>query len=176
MVRHFQTSVMYSYILVGPIFGTFKVFSDVFVLWGVWRVLIRYKKLRPTMKESTSQTLTTAAGGLLWSLAFYQYCLLFALSFAWLSFADLGVINSIAQGRNGFDVAFTALQFCSMIITATWAVLEAQKTTIVRSTVEDEWIGPLYEVRSLYSAFLLKKPNFLHRLRNFGWLLHPSSS
>lgn len=36
---------------------------------------------------------------------------MFALSFAWLSFSDLNVINAIAKARSGFEIAFTALAF-----------------------------------------------------------------
>jgi len=50
---------------------------------------------------------------LLWILGFYQICLLFALCFTWLSFADVHVINNVAVARSALDVAFTALQFCA---------------------------------------------------------------
>lgn len=126
MVHHFQASVKYNYILVGTIFDTFKVFSDVFVLWGVWKVLVRYEELRPKKEDRNRLSLPTGVGVILWTLAFYQYCLLFALSFVWLSFADLGVINAIAEGRNGFDVAFTTLQFCTTILTVIWAFVQLQ--------------------------------------------------
>ncbi len=170
MVHHFQVRVMYSYILVGPVFGTFKVFSDVFILWGVWRVLIRYKHLRPTMEETDSLFLTVTAGGLLWVLAFYQYCLLFALSFAWLSFSDLGVINAIAKGRSSFDVAFTAVQFCSTIGTVLWAALCAEKSSLGWRT--EEGGRPDYEVRAYSSEYLRRRPNTSYRRRNISWPVH----
>lgn len=47
--------------------------------------------------------------------------MLFALAFAWLSFADLDVINAIAEARNGFEIAFTAVQFVAMLWTVSWA-------------------------------------------------------
>jgi hypothetical protein len=78
--------------------------------------------LRPSMKETLSFRCTTIIAGLLCFLAFYHICLLFALSFAWLSFSDLHVINAIAKARNGFEIAFTALQFISTIWTASWAL------------------------------------------------------
>lgn len=56
---------------------------------------------------------------LLLFLGVYQICLMFALSFVWLSFSDLDVINAIAKARSGFEIAFTALAFVSTcVITA----------------------------------------------------------
>lgn len=121
LARHFRAPVTYSYIFVGCFFNSVRAFSDVFVLWGTWRVLIRYKHLRPNMEETPGFGAATAIAGLLWFLAFYHICLLFALSFAWLSFSDLDAINSIAEARNGFEIAFTAIQFISTIWTAIWA-------------------------------------------------------
>ncbi|KAH0537286.1 hypothetical protein FGG08_005911 [Glutinoglossum americanum] len=118
VVRHNRANVTYGYILVNTIYNTFKVFSDVFVLWGTCRVLVRYKYLR----SNTIFRATTVVASLFWFLALYHLILLFVLSFAWLSFSDLNVINAIAEARSGFEVAFTALQFCSTIAMSVWAV------------------------------------------------------
>jgi hypothetical protein len=73
------------------------------------------------MDETPTFCCATIIAGLLWFLALYHLCLLFALAFAWLSFADLGVINDIAEARNCFEIAFTAVYFISAIWTALWA-------------------------------------------------------
>ena len=121
VVRHHRVRVKYSYILVGCFFNVIRTFSDVFVLWGTWRILIRYKHLRPTLRDTDSLCFTTGVIALLWFLALYQLCLQFALSFTWSSFSNLGTINAIAKARSGFVVAFTAVQFCSTIATVVWA-------------------------------------------------------
>jgi hypothetical protein len=121
LVRHYQVRVTYSYILVSAFYNPVKAFSDVFVLWGTWIVLTRYEYLRHNMMEAPCFLTYTFVTGLLWFLTLYHLCLLFALSFAWLSFADLNVINAIAKARSGFEVAFTALQFICTIWTALWA-------------------------------------------------------
>lgn len=97
-----------------------RVFSDVFVIWGTWRVLIRYDHLRPNMRRPERYYRQPAVVAvLLLFLGVYQICLMFALSFVWLSFSDLDVINAIAKARSGFEIAFTALAFVSTcVITA----------------------------------------------------------
>jgi hypothetical protein len=71
--------------------------------------------------ETWTFSVSTILGGLLGFLALYQLCLQFALSLAWLSFADLGAINDIAKARNAFEIAFTTVQFVSTILTAFWS-------------------------------------------------------
>jgi hypothetical protein len=111
--------VNYNYILFDAFNRTFRAFSDVFVLWGVWRVMMRYQYLRLTTGAPRSLFLiANCMACLLWALAVYHICLLFAVSFTWLSFSDLHVINAIAKARSGFEVAFTALQFFLTCLTA----------------------------------------------------------
>jgi hypothetical protein len=71
--------------------------------------------------ETDSFGIATVLAGLLWFLALYHLCLLFALCFAWLSFSDLDAINTIAKARSGFEVAFTSLQFVGTIWAVCWA-------------------------------------------------------
>lgn len=98
-------------------------FSDVFVISGTWSVLIRYDHLRPNTQRYCCQPAVVAV--LLLFLGVYQICLMFALSFAWLSFSDLDVINAIAKARSGFEIAFTALAFVSTcVITARAEMLQ----------------------------------------------------
>ena len=72
---------------------------------------MRYENLRPSKMGTELYIWGTIIGCWLWFLALYHLCLQFALSFAWLSFADLGDINAIAEARNGFEITFTAVQF-----------------------------------------------------------------
>ncbi|KAI9769804.1 MAG: hypothetical protein M1840_003798 [Geoglossum simile] len=107
VIRHNQVVVSFSYILVGCIYNVFRVLSDVLVLCGTVTILPRYSTVE-TRKYKTPLACVT---GLFLFLGLYHVCLLFGLSFAWLSFSDLGVINAIAKARNGFEIAFTASQF-----------------------------------------------------------------
>ncbi|MCJ1343005.1 hypothetical protein MMC31_001194 [Peltigera leucophlebia] len=113
VIVHFRRArVPYGYILVGCLYKAFRVISDVFVVWGTGRVLIRYRHLRPNIwKPQSVFCLTAIVAVLLLFIGVYQICLMFALSFAWLSFSDLNVINAIAKARSGFEIAFTALAF-----------------------------------------------------------------
>jgi hypothetical protein len=54
--------------------------------------------------------------GTLWALGLYKLGLQFALCFAWLDFVDIKIIDSIAAARSGFDVAFAALYFVTMLL------------------------------------------------------------
>lgn len=96
--------------------SVFKSLSDFFSVWGTWKICIRYKYLHPKFFERPMFGLTTTVACVLGTLALYHICLLWALTFAWLSFSDLSVINSIAKGARSFEVAFTSLQFCSVVI------------------------------------------------------------
>jgi len=131
----------YNYILFDTLNRAFRAFSDVFLLWGVWRVMMRYHYLRLT--KGTPQRLfliTNCMACLLWALAVYHICLLFALSFTWLSFSDLHVINAIAKARSGFEVAFTALQFFLTCLTAIVTGVNEYDHT---------YSDPYYKVRAL---------------------------
>jgi hypothetical protein len=56
----------------------------------------------------------------LWTLGIYQLGLQFALSSTWLYFADLGVINELAQKQSAFNIAYTAAQFCYSTYLTIW--------------------------------------------------------
>lgn len=120
VVHTLRAHVAYSYILVGCCFNVIRGLSDVCVLWGTMKVLIRYEDIRPSMASDYFAG-STIIGCLLWFLALYHLCLQFALSFAWLSFADLSVIDKIAEARSCFEIAFTVVQFISTIWIVVWA-------------------------------------------------------
>jgi hypothetical protein len=106
------------------------------------------------MEGTLGYNCITIIAGLLWFLALYHLCLLFALSFAWLSFADLNVINAIAEARNGFEIAFTVVQF----ITTITAALRAGE--IVDSQVR---ANPYKQVRSYIQDGSNAMSNIRHR-------------
>lgn len=124
LIHNRRVRLRYGYILVGCFFTIFRALSEIFILWGTWRVLIRYKYLRPNTKELPRIFYLAGLVGLLWLLALYHLCLLFGLSFAWLSFSDLHVINSIAKARSVVELSFTALYFiCTLgTIGGAWRV------------------------------------------------------
>lgn len=102
--RHQRLQAKYSYILAFCLFNTIRALSDVLILGGVTVMSCRLEAL-------DSSSWTCVLSGFLLFLALYHICLLFSLAFAWLSFADLRVINSIAKARNAFEIVFTTLQF-----------------------------------------------------------------
>lgn len=143
LVHFRQARVPYGYILVGCLYKALRVISDVFVLWGTVRVLIRYSHLRPNIRKPQSIfCVATVVAVLLLFVGLYQICLMFALSFAWLSFSDLNVIDAIAKARSGSEIAFTALEFVSTIVITFWAKIE------FRAALED---GTNYYVVRFYS-------------------------
>lgn len=109
--------------------------SEIFVLWGTWKVLIRYEYLRPKMKETPNVLNATVGAGVLGFLGLYHLCLLFALSFAWLSFSDLNVINAIAKARNGLEIAFTAFHLSCTICTVVWVAALEDRTSNISEDV-----------------------------------------
>ena len=113
----------YGYILVSTFFSIFKILSDVFVFWGIWKVLFRYEHLdtrfeheRSTLGlgkryESPRYIVTNVVAILLIFLSVYHICLSFALTFAWLQAADPRVIQLIAKARNAFEISYMTIQF-----------------------------------------------------------------
>jgi len=153
VVHTCRAHVAYSYILVGCFFNVIRAFSDACVLWGTWRVLIRYEHLRPNMTETVTFCWATVIGCLLWFLALYHLCLQFALAFAWLSFADLNIINDIAEARNGFEIAFTAVQFVSTICTVLWAWNVVYRAGMIKPYNKDTFFSLLASIPLLIRSF-----------------------
>jgi hypothetical protein len=112
LIRYYRTPVLYNYIIFPAILHIFRVFSDIYVVWGICRVIRRYHSLR------REDTVFAAVFALLVLLGVYQLCLLFALDFTWLGFADPGVINEISKDRIAFEVAFSAVMFVVVIALA----------------------------------------------------------
>jgi hypothetical protein len=130
-------------------------------------VLTRYQSLRPNSEKTDKFIARTFIAGILCFFALYHLCLLFALSFAWLSFADLHVINSLAGARSGFEVAFTVLQFCATIGTVCWAVIQADSS--LRYFFTAEITGePVGEVTSFWKNDPYKKVRS-HGLEIYVW-------
>ena len=126
----------YSYILFDSINRIFRATSDVCVLWGVWKVQIRYRHLRPSITEHMPTLVTTVIAILLWILAIYHLCLLFAVCFAWLYCADLDVINGLMNARNAIEFTFTAALFLGSLGTVWQGV---GKDILVRERVAADY-------------------------------------
>lgn len=125
LIRYCRTPVLYNYIIFPAILHIFRVFSDIYVVWGIRRVMRRYHSLR---REDTA---SAAVFALLVLLGVYQLCLLFALDFTWLGFADPGVINEISKDRSAFEVAFSAVMF---IVVIHLAILDEYKKRFISHT------------------------------------------
>ncbi|KAF2671473.1 hypothetical protein BT63DRAFT_423675 [Microthyrium microscopicum] len=109
LVRELAQTVTASYMLADSILSIFKVLSDVFMLWGIWRLIGRYRYMdidAPTFLPGT------IIAFIMLFLGLYQWIELLSLSLTWLSFSDLKAIASIANARSAFDVTFTAVEFC----------------------------------------------------------------
>ncbi|KAF2813599.1 uncharacterized protein BDZ99DRAFT_517848 [Mytilinidion resinicola] len=116
MIRHYRTPVTYDYLLFACVNHIFRVFSDIFVLWGACRLMRRYHTLR---REPYG---ISAVFAVLIFIGAYQICLLFSLAFTWLGFADLHAINDIAKARSAFEVTFSTFMFIGTLsILGIWA-------------------------------------------------------
>lgn len=92
----------YGYILVCNFFATIRVFADIFIIWGFLLILKRNESLKP-YEGSESLIILFSMFGVI------QLCLQYALTFAWLSFVDLFIINRIAKISNIFEITFSAM-------------------------------------------------------------------
>ena len=107
----------YSYIVVPSVGHMFHVAADVFLAWGLGKLVTRYLFLNEKRQQNgkndgsdawfLSYVLDCLAGPVLAFLGIYQIGLLFSLCAAWLAFAQVGVINEIAKERSAFEIAFT---------------------------------------------------------------------
>lgn len=105
LIHQRHARVTYGYILAQSFFSIFKILSDVFVFCGIGKIIARYWGLR-------TEAYAIRAGGKILVLFFsvYHICLILALTFIWLYVVDLRVIQLIAKARNGFEIAYMALQ------------------------------------------------------------------
>jgi len=141
LIRHYRTAVLYNYIIFPAILHIVRVFSDIYILWGAIRIMRRYETLR---REDPAYVVFA----FLVFLAVYQLCLLFALVFTWLGFADLGVIDEIAKARSAFEVTFCAVQFfITIFATIIWN--EESKTMFISKNY-DAGFGQALEVAFVF--------------------------
>ncbi|KAH6665781.1 hypothetical protein B0J14DRAFT_605885 [Halenospora varia] len=100
--RYTHVARTYGYILVCNFFATIRVFADIFIIWGFLLILKRNESLKP-YEGSESLIILFSMFGVI------QLCLQYALTFAWLSFVDLFIINRIAKISNIFEITFSAM-------------------------------------------------------------------
>jgi hypothetical protein len=116
VIHESKASVRYSYILTDAFYNTIRILSEILMVWGVFNVLARYEKLRPTPPTPDRIVI-----GLFTLVGCYLICLKFAVCISWLSMNDVKIIESLAKAKNGFEIAFTALQFVLGIMAIMWA-------------------------------------------------------
>jgi len=115
----------YGYILITSLNAALRTLSDVLVLVGWWQTMERFQTPKvanllwlswdpEVRKHWIMPELIPIA--LLWLLGLYQVGLQFALCFAWLGFADLDVINTIARARSGIEVGFSTIYFITLSV------------------------------------------------------------
>jgi len=103
--------VRYSYIIFQAFNNTYRAFSDIFILWGLYLVLKRFHRPDVTLGASWFAFL------LLWVLCLYQIFLEFALCFVWLSFANLDTIEAVANSRACVEIASVSAKFaCALLL------------------------------------------------------------
>jgi hypothetical protein len=122
--RHSKLQAVYSYILASCCFNAIRALADVFVLLGLF---VLADRLNGSLGERVVWAGWVVIGAILSFLAIYHVCLLFSLSFAWLAFADLYVINSIAKARNAFEIVFTVIYFYPCSIFAIFGGMDAPR-------------------------------------------------
>ncbi|CZR59674.1 uncharacterized protein PAC_09568 [Phialocephala subalpina] len=99
-----------------------RIVSDVLIITGLWRVIIRYDFLRPLKVDLFADTLFSSV---LWVLAGIHIVLLTATTGTWLGDVDLDKVNSVARARSAFEVTYTAVQFCAMLVMSIYACSRA---------------------------------------------------
>ncbi|KAF1808250.1 hypothetical protein P152DRAFT_462739 [Eremomyces bilateralis CBS 781.70] len=115
-----RTKVTYGYILISTFFSVLKIISDVLVLCGSLKLLFRLEHLSPRFGMVEYRGLNRLFLAFLF-LSFYHICLLFARDIAWLYASDPQVIQLLATARNGFEIAYMAMQFLGAVIAFSWA-------------------------------------------------------
>ncbi|KAF2737633.1 hypothetical protein EJ04DRAFT_510082 [Polyplosphaeria fusca] len=115
VVHYAKAQVTYDYILSDCFFALLKVLSDIFVLWGMLKITSRLN----TLRGKDEIRVIRCVGLLLWIVGIYHICLRFALAISWLYLTDTTKVNQIAKAKNGFEIAFQALQFIIYGVT-TW--------------------------------------------------------
>ncbi|KAI0127155.1 hypothetical protein BJ170DRAFT_364280 [Xylariales sp. AK1849] len=154
IIRSQYGSIQYGYIVIQPMFKLVRLSSEIFSIWGLWNVTIRYTSLRPTRANMIYYVWPKLGILILWFLALYHFCMFFTLSLAWLSFADLSVIDYIAGTSSAFEIAYTTVYFIYSAMTAgglTWLILKAHQSYEDYKT-ELQW--------ALYASFFLAGRSF----------------
>ncbi|KAF8862361.1 hypothetical protein BDZ45DRAFT_799177 [Acephala macrosclerotiorum] len=114
VTSYFQIYSMLTHIL--------RIVSDVLIITGLWRVILRYDFLRPLNVDVFADTLFSSV---LWVLASIHIVLLIAVTGTWLGDVDLDKVNNIARARSAFEVTYMAVQFCAMLVMSIYACSRA---------------------------------------------------
>ncbi len=134
---HEKPDVTNDYLIFTMFTHIIRICSDVFVITGLWRIIIRYDFLRPLKPDSFADTLFASV---LWVLAGVHVALLVVTTGTWLGDVDVDKVNSIAKARSAFEVTYMAVQFCAMLVMSIYAISRA---------TERQTGCPYYNVRSL---------------------------
>jgi hypothetical protein len=100
--------------------------SDVLVLVGFLKIILAWA-------SADVRPLVGPFAALMLFLGLYHISMLFALSFAWLGFTDVHVIDRVAKGSSAFEIAFTAVQFSVVLIL--WTPITALEKDLPMTTV-----------------------------------------
>lgn len=112
-----------------------RICSDVLVITGLWRIIIRYDFLRPLKVDLFADSLFA---GILWVLAIIHMVLLISVTGIWLGDVDADKVNNVARARSAFEVTYMAVQFCAMLVMSIYACSRA---------TERQTGCPYYDVR-----------------------------
>ncbi|KAK3687820.1 hypothetical protein B0T22DRAFT_479103 [Podospora appendiculata] len=108
-LRYDGRAVKYGYIIIAPIWESFRVTSTILLLWGTYTVV--WKELEDHFSPRQQGIWWFAAKFALFIVALmsiFYVVLYLALSVVWMEFFSLNVIADIATKRTGFEIAMTA--------------------------------------------------------------------
>ncbi|KAK4206922.1 hypothetical protein QBC37DRAFT_380611 [Rhypophila decipiens] len=163
ILHNLQVWVTYSYAVVGnPFFNIFRVSSDVLVLFGVFRLAIRFTQ-SSSFPVAISHSIMAAeywAGFLLWVLTLTRSFIFFALSFCWLSATvSVSAIDTLAKACYALDAGYTAIQFVGVaggmsLALALWMGFQFVAPGRFQPTCYDEGAGMQLPLRELLSLLV----------------------
>ncbi|KUJ12160.1 uncharacterized protein LY89DRAFT_688621 [Mollisia scopiformis] len=101
-----------------------RICTDVLVITGLWRIIIRYDFLRPLKVDAFADNLFS---GVLWTLATVHIALLVAATGLWLKNqnGDEDETERVARARSALEVTYITVQFCAMLVMSIYACSRA---------------------------------------------------
>jgi hypothetical protein len=117
-IHYDSVRVVFGYIIVAPLWQSFRVISSITLLWGTYTVVWRELEDRFSSQIQVIWWFGAKCAIFVVSLmSVYYVALFFSLSVVWMQFLSLETINELATKRSQFEIAMTALFFCFGVLT-----------------------------------------------------------